>query len=63
MTSIPSAAQALLAKPFIPGWLYRAMGAYGWKQQAKPYGAEKVINDNLIKSSKWKVGERCLNFT
>jgi hypothetical protein len=42
-TSIPSAAQALLAKPFIPGWLYRAMGVYGWRQQARPYGVEKVI--------------------
>jgi multimeric flavodoxin WrbA len=42
-TSIPSEAQALLAKPFIPAWLYRAMGVYGWRQQAKPYGVEKVI--------------------
>jgi multimeric flavodoxin WrbA len=41
--SIPSEAQALLAKPFIPAWLYRAMGVYGWRQQAKPYGVEKVI--------------------
>jgi multimeric flavodoxin WrbA len=42
-SSIPLQAQALLAKPFIPGWLYRAMGVYGWRQQARPYGVEKVI--------------------
>ena len=36
--AIPSEAQALLAKPFVPGWLYRAMGVYGWRQQAKVYG-------------------------
>ncbi|HUI87266.1 MAG TPA: NAD(P)H-dependent oxidoreductase [Anaerolineales bacterium] len=41
--AIPSEAQALLAKPFIPGWLYRTMGVYGWRQQAKQYGAEKLI--------------------
>ena len=41
--AIPSEAQALLAKPFIPGWLYRAMGVYGWRQQAKEYGMEKYL--------------------
>jgi multimeric flavodoxin WrbA len=41
--AIPGDAQALLAKPFIPGWLYRWMGAFGWRQQAKHYGAEKSL--------------------
>ena len=41
--SIPQEAQALLAKPFIPAWLYRAMGVYGWQQQAKPYSTEKSL--------------------
>lgn len=41
--AIPDEAQALLAKPFIPSWLYRWMGAYGWRQQAKGYGAEKIL--------------------
>lgn len=41
--AIPPAAQAFIAKPFIPAWLYRAMGVYGWKQQAKPYNAEKSL--------------------
>jgi multimeric flavodoxin WrbA len=41
--AIPEEAQALLAKPFIPGWLYRWMGAFGWRQQAKHYGAEKSL--------------------
>jgi multimeric flavodoxin WrbA len=36
--TIPQEVQDLLAKPFIPVWLYRWMGIYGWKQQAKRYG-------------------------
>jgi hypothetical protein len=40
---IPQAAIDLLAKSFIPGWLYRAIGWYGWKQQAKRWGAEKLL--------------------
>jgi hypothetical protein len=38
---IPQAARDILAKPFIPGWLYRLFGGFGWRQQAKRYGAEK----------------------
>jgi multimeric flavodoxin WrbA len=41
--AIPPEAQALISKPFIPAWLYRAMGVYGWKQQARPYNAEKSL--------------------
>ncbi len=41
--AIPSEAQALIAKPFIPAWMYRAMGVYGWKQQAKQYSADKLL--------------------
>lgn len=41
---IPQAAQTLLSKPFIPAWLYRLMGGFGWKQQAKRWGAEKTLN-------------------
>jgi multimeric flavodoxin WrbA len=40
--AIPAAAQAFLAKPFIPSWLYRLMGGFGWKQQAKEYGAKNL---------------------
>lgn len=40
---IPQAAIDLCAKAFIPGWLYRTMGWYGWKQQAKRWGAEKSL--------------------
>jgi len=39
--AIPEEVQALLAKPFIPGWFYRWMGVYGWRQQAKKYDADK----------------------
>jgi multimeric flavodoxin WrbA len=37
---IPAQAQALLAKPVIPAWLYRLMGMFGWRQQAKKFGAQ-----------------------
>ena len=40
---IPQAGIDLLAKSFVPGWLYRAIGWYGWKQQAKRWGAEKSL--------------------
>lgn len=41
--SIPQAAKDLMAKPVIPGWMYLLVGAYGWKQQAKQYGMEKLL--------------------
>lgn len=41
--AIPKAARDLLAKAVIPGWLYRLLGGYGWKQRAKSYGAEKSL--------------------
>lgn len=40
---VPEAAQELWAKPFIPGWMYRLMGVYGWRQQAKQYGMERNL--------------------
>ncbi|RPI96091.1 MAG: NAD(P)H dehydrogenase [Chloroflexi bacterium] len=40
---IPQEAQNLLAKPFIPAWMYRWMGIYGWRQQAKQYGMERSL--------------------
>ena len=41
--AIPEPAQDLLARPFVPAWLYRSVGRYGWKQQAKRYDADKLI--------------------
>jgi multimeric flavodoxin WrbA len=41
--SIPQTAIDLLAKGLIPGWLYRTLGGYGWKQQAKRWGAEQSL--------------------
>jgi multimeric flavodoxin WrbA len=38
--AVPEEAQKLLAQPFIPAWLYRWMGVYGWRQQAKQYGMQ-----------------------
>lgn len=40
---IPQPAKDLLAKPIIPHWMYTIMGRYGWKQQAKAYGAHEII--------------------
>jgi multimeric flavodoxin WrbA len=44
---IPQSARDLLAKPVIPNWMYKLSGAHGWKQQAKQYGAEKVLRRQL----------------
>jgi multimeric flavodoxin WrbA len=41
---IPQAARDLLARPAVPKWLYRLLGGYGWKQQAKRYGMNKNLN-------------------
>jgi multimeric flavodoxin WrbA len=43
--AIPTLAQEYLAKPAIPGWLYRLVGGIGWRQQAKRYGAEKLLRN------------------
>jgi multimeric flavodoxin WrbA len=40
---IPQQARDLLAKPFIPNWLYKVVGGFGWKQQAKKYGKQKFM--------------------
>ncbi len=40
---VPPAARDGLAKSVIPGWLYRWMGSYGWRQQARQYGAERLM--------------------
>lgn len=41
--TIPKAAQDLLGKPIVPHWVYRLMGGFGWKQQAKRHGAQKLL--------------------
>jgi multimeric flavodoxin WrbA len=40
---IPQSVCDLLAKPIIPNWMYTLMGRFGWRQQAKQYGMQKVI--------------------
>lgn len=40
---IPRTASDLMAKPVISPWLYRLIGIYGWRQQAKQYGVEKFL--------------------
>ncbi|MFN2196791.1 MAG: NAD(P)H-dependent oxidoreductase [Anaerolineales bacterium] len=41
--AIPAEAQNLVARPVIPAWLYRLMGGFGWRMQARQYGAQKQL--------------------
>jgi multimeric flavodoxin WrbA len=43
--AIPLQAREIVEKPIIPGWMYLLMGAYGWKQQAKKFGADRKMKD------------------
>ena len=40
---IPDAATKAMAKPVIPGWLYRLAGGRGWRRQAKAYGMRRSL--------------------
>lgn len=40
---VPQEAIDLMAKPFIPRWLYILFGGMGWKKRAKRYGAGKRL--------------------
>jgi len=54
--SIPTSTQIILNKPFIPGWLYRILGTFGWIKQANDWGSQHYMlrrpyqrsNANLI---------------
>jgi len=41
--TIPQEAADLLARPIIPAWLYRWMGIFGWRQQARQYGVQNIM--------------------
>jgi multimeric flavodoxin WrbA len=41
--AIPKASQDIWGKPVIPHWLYRLSGWRRWNQQAKAYGANKLL--------------------
>jgi multimeric flavodoxin WrbA len=41
--TIPRQAQNLLDKPLLPAWIYRFLGGFGWKEQAKKYGAQNLL--------------------
>jgi multimeric flavodoxin WrbA len=49
--AIPEAAQDLLAKPFIPVWLYQVLGLVGWRQQAKTHGAQRSLKNKPYTST------------
>lgn len=40
---VPDSAVALLARPFIPTWMYRLIGGVSWKIQARKYGMKKEL--------------------
>lgn len=42
---VPLEAIELMAKPFIPRWLYVLFGGMGWKRRAKRHGAGKMLYD------------------
>lgn len=42
--SIPAEARELMARPVIPPWLYRVLGGFGWRQQARQYGVQKQLS-------------------
>ncbi|NTU55402.1 MAG: NAD(P)H-dependent oxidoreductase [Anaerolineales bacterium] len=40
---IPQSARDLLTRPIIPGWMYKLLGGFGWRQTARQYGAQKQL--------------------
>ncbi len=40
---VPPEAASLMAKPFIPKWLYCAFANIGWRQQARKHGVRKQM--------------------
>jgi hypothetical protein len=40
---VPGEAVQLFAKPFVPGWLYRAFGNLGWILDARRNGASRQL--------------------
>lgn len=42
---VPQEAIELMAKPFIPRWLYLLFGGIGWKRRSKKHGARKMLYD------------------
>jgi multimeric flavodoxin WrbA len=43
--AVPDEAVALLARPFVPSWLYRMFGNLGWILDARRYGARGRLRD------------------
>jgi multimeric flavodoxin WrbA len=41
---IPEEAVRLMARPVAPAWLYAVAGQWGWRRQAKRFGAQKRIH-------------------
>jgi hypothetical protein len=43
--SIPQEAKKLMAKPFIPKWMYLLVGGMRWKRDSKKHGVHKKLYD------------------
>lgn len=48
--SVPQEAVGLMAKPFMPKWLYVWVGNFGWRSISKKYGANKKLWDRPYES-------------
>jgi multimeric flavodoxin WrbA len=42
--TVPQRARALMATPFIPRFLYRAVGSMGWRSQARRWGVQRQLD-------------------
>jgi len=40
---VPDNAQALLAKPLMPVWMYKLGGTVGWKMKSRKFGTQKLL--------------------
>ena len=49
--TIPTSLQKNWDKPVIPGWLYRTIGAFGWRAMAKQWKAEKRLKARPYENS------------
>lgn len=42
---IPERAVTLMAKPLVPKWAYLLLSSWGWRRQARQYGAQRRLRD------------------
>jgi multimeric flavodoxin WrbA len=50
---IPQSARDLLANPFIPTWMYKTFGGFGWRYQARRYGVHSRLRSRPYHAQKF----------